>query len=187
MERSDLTILIVVFAILTMVMLILYVQKQRDYRKLMAKMLRRENKPIPILEITDFDKKLSDNMDEIDRKILQDIKVLFEKDKIYLNSDLNIGMLAKKLGTNKNTLSRIINVYLEKSFPTLLGEYRVKEAIQIMGNSTLDFYTIDAIGGMCGFKNRQVFYRVFKKVTGVTPNYFRQVVHVNDTKSDKNK
>ena len=187
MGKLGLIILEVVFIALTGLMLILYIKKQKDYKKLMSKVLRRENKPMPKLEITNFDKYSVNQIDESDKKILQDIIVLFEKDKIYLNSDLNIGMLAKKLGTNKNTLSRIINVYLEKSFPTLLGEYRVKEAIQIMSSSTLDFYTIDAIGGMCGFKNRQVFYRVFKKVTGVTPNYFRQVVHVNDTKSDKNK
>lgn len=187
MGKLGFVILIIIFVVLTILMLILYIKKQKDYRKLMSKMLHRENKPMPILEITNFDKYFVNQIDENDKKILQDIKYLFEKDKIYLNSDLSIGMLAKKLGTNKNTISRVINAYLEKSFPSLLGEYRVQEAIEIMSNSSMDFYTIDAIGGMCGFKNRQVFYRVFKKVTGVTPNYYRQVVHVNDAKSDENK
>ncbi len=187
MGKLDLTILVIVFVALTVLMLILYVKKQKDYRKLMSKMLRRENNPIPILKKTSFDKNSFAHMDESDRKMLQEIKDLFEKDKIYLNSELTIGVLAKKLGTNKNTISRVINVHLEKSFPSILGEYRVQEAIQIMSNSSLDFYTIDAIGGMCGFKNRQVFYRVFKRVTGVTPHYYRQIVRVNEAKSEENK
>ena len=33
---------------------------------------------------------------------------------------------------------------------------------------------------MSGFKNRQVFYRVFKRVTGVTPNYYRQILNIEN-------
>ncbi len=68
MGKLGLIILEVVFIALTGLMLILYIKKQKDYKKLMSKVLRRENKPMPKLEITNFDKYSVNQIDESDKK-----------------------------------------------------------------------------------------------------------------------
>lgn len=105
--------------------------------------------------------------------ILAKLKKAFEEDKVYVNPDLTLDSLAHELGTNKNTLSAIINKNLGKSFPELLGDYRVSEALRLFNDPKSDAYTIEAIGEMCGFKSRQVFHKNFRKRTGVPPKRLR--------------
>ena len=178
MQELYLSVLVVFFAISALVMLILYVQKKRDYRKLLSKILKYNEKRLEVFEKLDYSKNPS--IDATDEKVLQNVSKLFEEDKIYLDSELNMKMLTKKLRTNRTTLSHAINTNYGKTFPALLREYRVQEAINLMGNSKYKNYTIDAISSMSGFKNRQVFYRVFKRVTGVTPNYYRQILNIEN-------
>ncbi len=186
MKESTLSVLVVVFAISALVMLILYVQKQRDYRKLLAKILKDNNKRLEVFEKLDYSKNIS--ADVTDEKVLQNMRKLFEEDKIYLDSDLNMKKLTRKIGTNRTTLSHAINTNFGKTFPALLREYRVQEAINLMGNSKYNNYTIEVISNMSGFKNRQVFYRVFKRITGVTPNYYRQILNIeNHSKFEQDK
>jgi YesN/AraC family two-component response regulator len=115
------------------------------------------------------------NCDKKEQEILIRLIEVMENDKAFLNSEITIQDIAKILGTNRNCISRLINSYFEKSFPALLNEYRIKEAIRLLIDSKSSKFKLEAIGEMSGFKNRQVFHSVFKKETGLTPNDFRQM------------
>lgn len=113
--------------------------------------------------------------DKKEQEMLIKLIEVMENDKAFLNSEITIQDIAKMLGTNRNCISRLINSYFEKTFPALLNEYRIKEAIRLLIDSKSSKFKLEAIGEMSGFKNRQVFHSVFKKETGLTPNDFRQM------------
>jgi len=104
-------------------------------------------------------------------KIKDSVKIEFEQNKIYLDKNLNLGSLAKKLNTNKVYLSYVFNTILNISFSEMINTYRINEAKKMLLKDTKK-YTIEAIANECGFSNKATFNRNFKKITGVTPSTF---------------
>lgn len=158
--------------------LFLFLEKQRAYKKLVSKNMQCATRPIMLTTegtfngLTPSDKK--------EEQLLQNLQQLFEEEKIYLDKDLNINDLSKRLNTNKTILSHVINTYLRKNFPTLLNEYRVNEAIKLLMDPKSSNYKMEAISEMCGYNNRQVFHAAFKKETGVTPIDFKKMAAEKD-------
>lgn len=166
-------IVLAFFIISTVVFIILYIKAKITYKKLLRKNLDENIAPIelvPTIEIVSTSIK-----DEKEQKLLKKIQELFEEEHIYLQPDLNIDNLSKQIGTNKATLSHIINTNLHINFPTLLNQYRIKESIKLLTDKQYFNLKIEAIGEMCGYKNRQVFHAAFKKEMGVTPIKFRRI------------
>ncbi|MCF0174404.1 MAG: helix-turn-helix transcriptional regulator [Bacteroidales bacterium] len=133
-------------------------QKRRGLTDVVTKEINYEESPIS---------------DPGDNLLVQKIKQAFEEDKVYLDSMLTIESLAHKLGTNKSTLSRVINETLDRNFPTLLNDYRVKYALELFNDPKNANYTIEAIAELSGYNSRQVFHKAFKSRVGVPPRRFR--------------
>lgn len=150
--------------------LFLYLEKRRAYKKLVQKNMEWVNRKEPL---ENFTKKDSSALDEKEKDLLTRLINLFDSEKIYLDSEININETAKRLGTNRTILSKVINSYFNKNFPALLNEYRVNEAVRLLMDTKTCNYKMEAIGIMCGYNNRQVFHSSFKKEIGVTPNDFR--------------
>ncbi|MBP1630089.1 MAG: helix-turn-helix protein AraC type [Bacteroidetes bacterium] len=150
--------------------LFLYLEKRRAYKKLVQKNMEWVNRKEPL---ENFTKKDSSALDEKEKDLLTRLINLFDNEKIYLDSEININETAKRLGTNRTILSKVINSYFNKNFPALLNEYRVNEAVRLLMDAKTCNYKMEAIGIMCGYNNRQVFHSSFKKEIGVTPNDFR--------------
>jgi YesN/AraC family two-component response regulator len=171
----------------------MYLQKQRAYLHLVKKNLdwahagnmpsllsARENIPD---EQQEQDVDLKDNVSQFDikdREILLNCIALFRKEKIYLKSEITIQEIAKLLNSNKTNISRLINSYYHKNFPTVVNEYRIKEAIHLLSDNKAGAYKLEVISEMCGFRNRQVFHQAFKRVTGMTPHDFRKTSFSRD-------
>lgn len=87
--------------------------------------------------------------------------------KIYTDSEVSIDKLAKYLGTNRSTLSPLINQTYEMNFKTLIATLRIEEAKRmLLKDPTLP---IEIIAYQCGFKDKVNFFRRFKEITGETP------------------
>ncbi len=99
---------------------------------------------------------------------------LFEKNKIYLDSQLNLQSVATQLNTNTSYLSTLINSAYQCNFTQFLHKYRVLEACKILSNEGNEIYTMEAIAEMSGFSSKSVFNKVFKEITGLTPTKFRK-------------
>jgi AraC-like DNA-binding protein len=140
---------------------------------------------IPTINQTDDTHKNTGTINYREYNLLLRFMQLFKDEKIHLKSDINIQDVAVLLDTNKYTLSKIINTYFHKSFPSLVNEYRIKEAINLLSNvEQSSVYTLEAIGEQSGFRSRQVFYLVFKRATGVTPNDFRKMLSSRDFREE---
>ncbi|MDE1206637.1 AraC family transcriptional regulator [Tenacibaculum larymnensis] len=107
----------------------------------------------------------------------------FEKNADFLNSKINLQLLADRLDTNTSYLSKVINQHKKNSFSSYINQLRIEYAIEKLKSDTLwRKYTIKAIAKEVGFKNAESFSRVFYKFTGIKPSYFIKELE----KSEKN-
>lgn len=94
----------------------------------------------------------------------------FTEEKVYLNPNLTLSDLARKLKTNSSLLSAAINQNFEKNFNDFVNEYRVSEFNSLIKDSKYAHLTITAIAYDCGFNSKSTFNRAYKKITGVSPS-----------------
>ena len=142
---------------------------RRRYEKLIntQKTQTKNNSVTPIQE-SKSPKLSQDIIDDILRKLSK-----FEKNKGYLNPNLNLMILAKRFNTNSSYLSRVLNSSKSINFSQYLNELRIDYAVdQIKQDSVFRKYTIEAIASECGYKNSASFSRAFYKKTGIHPSYF---------------
>ena len=108
--------------------------------------------------------------DELYERILNIIVI----EKRYRNKDFSAKELAKELNTNTRYISAVINSRFNTNFSCLVNEYRIKEALHRMTDKRYTEMTIEEIGNVVGFSNRQSFYASFYRVMGETPNNYRK-------------
>ena len=108
--------------------------------------------------------------DELYEKILN-IVVIQKK---YRDKNFSAKELAKELGTNTRYISAVINSRFNTNFSCLINEYRVKEALHRLTDKRYSGLTIEEVGSLVGFANRQSFYASFYRIMNETPNNYRK-------------
>lgn len=167
---------LLLFIATTILFCLLYIFKQMQYIRLLKKNIEKNISPAELVESTKFPA-LDFTQKSSEQELVSHLKKAFEEEKVYLQKGLTLNDLAKHVGTNRTTLSKIINVQLGKSFPVLLQDYRVREAMRLLKSTPADQLKIDCVAEQCGFSNPQAFYATFKNKVGVTPNRFKQMCH----------
>ncbi|EHQ24979.1 helix-turn-helix domain-containing protein [Mucilaginibacter paludis] len=94
-------------------------------------------------------------------------------ERVYIEPELTITELAKKMGTNASLLSKVINTCFEMSFNDLINKCRVEEAIRLMGDARYKNLNLLAIAFDAGFNSKSTFNRAFKKITGKNPKDYQ--------------
>lgn len=94
---------------------------------------------------------------------------MIEVEKVYLDPELTLTELAKKMGTNASLLSKAVNTCFKVSFNDLINRHRVQEAIRLMAEPKYKNLNLLAIAFDAGFNSKSTFNRAFKKVTGHIP------------------
>lgn len=100
------------------------------------------------------------------------LKVIFEEEKQFKNSDLKLKDVAKQLQISTHHLSQYLNDNLGKSFTVFINEYRIEEAKELL--ITKKEFTIEAIGYECGFNSKSTFFTAFKSITDTTPATYKK-------------
>ena len=107
-----------------------------------------------------------------------DLQLLMQQSKPYLNPNLTLNELAVMLHTNRTYLSNFLHDELKMTFAAYVNMYRVEEAKKILSDKK---YTSskaalqDAIL-YSGFSSESSFYRIFKQITGMTPNEYKKTL-----------
>jgi len=110
--------------------------------------------------------------DEIIDQILQKLND-FEKSKGYLDAGITIQTLADSFETNSKYISKIVNIYKEKTFIQYVNDLRIDNALRsLKEENRLRKYTIQALALEFGFNNAESFSTAFTKKTGIKPTYF---------------
>lgn len=92
---------------------------------------------------------------------------------LFLNSNFSLEEAAKELKVTKHILSQYVNEILGKSFSSLVKEYRIEKAKQLL--QTEKNYTIESLGYDIGFNSKSTFFTAFKKITGLTPAEYQKL------------
>ena len=111
--------------------------------------------------------------DELKTEAAQRITKLMEVDKLYLKPDFSLYDLSNRLEMHKNYVSYIINDVFKVNFFMFINNYRIEEAKKMLIDSRFNHLSIEGIAQNAGFKSRNVFYPVFKKLVGMTPLQYK--------------
>lgn len=105
-------------------------------------------------------------------KIIAGIKDLMDREKPYIECDLNISELAGMLHTDTHKLSQVINESFNKNFYDFINTYRIEESKRMLRKPGARKLKIIAIAYDCGFSTKSAFYNAFRKNTGITPGEY---------------
>ena len=110
--------------------------------------------------------------EELIEKIAIGLKKLEQKE-AFLNPNFKLAFVAKKVNTNTAYLSQYFNQTIQKTFSEYTQELRVQYVLQKLNDAPyFRKYTLQAIAEEVGYKDAKTFVRVFKKQTGISPNYY---------------
>lgn len=85
-----------------------------------------------------------------------------------------LATLAKALDSNTNYVSSSINRNSGKNFPSLLNEYRIREACRRMAAPQYKALTLEALANSVGYKSKTTFFDAFKTIVGMSPSAYRK-------------
>ncbi|MBO4558222.1 MAG: helix-turn-helix transcriptional regulator [Bacteroidales bacterium] len=97
-------------------------------------------------------------------------EALMTEQKPYLDYNITIEAIAGILGTNKSSLSKMINDYYDDNFRQVLNSYRVKEAVELFEKDNT--MTMDQLRKASGFNSISTFTSSFSRFAGATPGEF---------------
>lgn len=103
--------------------------------------------------------------------IAKKVESLLSLEKVYHEPTYSRADLARECSTSEAVLSKIINVYFNKSFPQLINEHRIEDAKRLLRETEAN---VNVVAEQVGFNSLPTFNRVFKEITGSTPGQYRQ-------------
>ena len=115
--------------------------------------------------------KPSQILDEKEGDLLKEKLIrYFEKEKPFLDPQLNLNALGSKLELHPNKLSYLINDKLQANFNEYVNYYRLNYFKKIAINPRFNHLTLLALAYDSGFNSKTVFNSFFKAKEGVTPS-----------------
>jgi len=88
----------------------------------------------------------------------------------HYSEDITLNEIAEKVYLNPTYISRLVKEQTGKNYTELVMEMRIDRAAELLKNTDMFVYEI---ANAVGYKNLKYFYRVFRKVTGKSPNEYR--------------
>lgn len=108
-----------------------------------------------------------DGDDTAYRAVFDRLEEFFKNDKPYLDCDLNIADVARKLLTNKAYLSRAISYYTGRNFCQYVNWYRIRHSVDLfLENPKLKIYDLSIASG---FRSMTTFSMAFRLYMNYSP------------------
>ena len=188
-RRIEVLSLLVIIAILFIMTLIIYIMRSKAYRRqLFRKEKELDQFAVDVRNWMAWKKEFPEsggNTDEdeiilpvepldemqIQATLFTELRDAFDKQKLYLDPELNLKAVIRILGTNKKYLYQAISENSAENFRAFINRYRVDEAKRIMedGMKNNEPINLSDMYASAGFNSSASFYRAFKQVTGLAP------------------
>ena len=94
--------------------------------------------------------------------------------KKYRDPEYSAKKLALDLDTNPRYLSAVINSRFGMNYSNLVNQHRVREAAHMLVDKRFTDKTMEEIGKIAGFANRQSFYADFFKEKGEDTHQYKK-------------
>ena len=158
-------------------------QKEKHYRflKIIQDLKESKTSEISNLQIEKAEAQPKQIIDEeLIEKIAIGLKKLEQKE-TFLDPNFKLAFVAKKLNTNTAYLSQYFNQVIQKTFSEYTQELRIHYVLQKLKDAPyFRKYTLQAIAEEVGYKDANTLVRVFKKQTGLSPNYYIEKLENTD-------
>jgi AraC-like DNA-binding protein len=100
--------------------------------------------------------------------------------KPYLDPEITLIDLSRKVNIPSRSLSEVINTSFRQNFYDFINSYRIGESERLFATDNDPHLTILEVLYAVGFNSKSSFNSAFKKQTGMTPTQYRrsqQMVH----------
>lgn len=104
--------------------------------------------------------------------IIQKMATCMQEQQPYLQPDFNLSQFAVLLQVPTHHLAYFFREVKKQSFNDYRNECRVIHSKKLILEGKANELTLEAIGVLCGFTNRNTFFTAFKKVEGISPSAF---------------
>ncbi|UUF16454.1 MULTISPECIES: helix-turn-helix domain-containing protein [Flavobacterium] len=179
-----------IFIVLLMAGFSIYQYKlKKSYRSRFEKIMQQSDEKIELnnkleeIGVFEENKSKTDTIGINEDIINQILKKLtdFETSKGFLDSNITIQTISESFDTNNKYVSKIVNIYKEKTFIQYINELRIEHALTCLKQDhKLRKYTIQALAIEFGFNNAESFSAAFHKKTGIKPTYFLKQLEENN-------
>lgn len=96
---------------------------------------------------------------------------LIEIDEVFLDNELTLEVLAKKMRMPMHHLTQLFNVHLGENFNQYINKFRVEYACTLLQDRGISM-SIEQVAFNSGFNSKVSFNRHFKNITGNTPKEY---------------
>ncbi|AVF37615.1 helix-turn-helix domain-containing protein [Rahnella sikkimica] len=101
---------------------------------------------------------------------------------LYLNSDLTLSLLARKMGIPARQLSSVVNAVRQCNVSQWINHFRIERAQELLLCTVLP---VTDVMLESGFSTKSNFNREFQRICGISPTLFRQQASENQVTSLK--
>lgn len=119
-------------------------------------------------------------------RLFQKVEELLDRERLFLDSDLTLKVMASRLETNVKYLSQVINLHGGSNFLGFINNYRIEEFRQRLLAGDSRHTTLYGIAQRCGFKNKSTFFKVFRDKKGMTPKAFHSLIMNEENGREQN-
>lgn len=113
--------------------------------------------------------------EELMQKIAKEISFYIDEQKSFLEHEISLTRVSKKLGYTRNQVSYVINHVLGQTFYDLVNSRRIDYVMQEL-NAAKPNVSILELSINAGFNSVSGFYTAFKKHTSMTPVQFQRTL-----------
>ena len=104
--------------------------------------------------------------------IVQKMTTCMQEENLYLQPDCNLAHFAVTINIPTHHLAYFFREIKKQSFNDYRNECRVNHAKKLILEGKSEELTLEAIGLISGFTNRNTFFTAFKKLEGFSPSTF---------------
>ena len=102
------------------------------------------------------------------------INKVYEYVKDNYQSEISLDQISKVALMTVPAFCRYFKKYTKKTFTQFVNEFRIRQAIQLIGMGNR---SITEIAGEVGFNNFSHFNKQFKRVTGLSPSKYKKSMY----------
>lgn len=170
--RNNIIILIVGIGLFIILVFFIYISRQKNnYLKLLISRTQLKLEHYRL----EADKTSESKNEKIeDNKLEKAIVKLMDEEKVYLNPQLTLEMVAEATSSNRKNVSQAISNCFGMNFNSLINFYRIEIAKKLLVDPDFKNFKMEAIGYKAGFNTRQNFYLAFNKFVGISPAEYQQ-------------
>lgn len=101
---------------------------------------------------------------------------IMSDEKPYLDPNITLVTLAKKVKLSREELSETLNKGLGLRFNDYINQYRITEFCELLKQGRNKHLSLVGIAYECGFNSKSTFNRAFKKAKNLSPSEFLQTI-----------